>query len=181
MKPASVLLAGFLLLAGIGCRSKQRPPQPTATQFPAVACSTLTDSEVVLLVKVLPKLRPALKAAGWSPTLRRPGEKAVAALSNLVEGMNLPGVNESLKQVGSDWSSVRRTLYKVYAASAASGVRAVGPKLAEQWKQDTSREGRWTYRSYQEMKVACEAVPGWNVMVLNKHRSELAVLDSLGQ
>jgi len=180
MKPAIGLL--LFLGAGIGCQSQPTQPKPTGwTEFPAVACSTLTDSEVAELVKLLPVLRSALKAADWSPTLRRPGENAVAALSNLVEGINVPGVGDSLKRAGTDWLIVRRTLYKVYAASAAAGVSAVGPKLAEQWKQDTTREGRWTYRSYQEMKRACAAVPKWNVMVLNKHRVELAGLDSLGR
>jgi hypothetical protein len=132
-------------------------------------------------VKVLPRLRGALRTANWTPTYRRPGETAVAALSNLVEGMDVPGVGESLKQAGSDWTSVRRTLYKVYAASAAYSVRGIGPQTAEQWKQDTTRAGRQTYESFQEMKGACAAVPGWNVMVLNNHRVELAGLDSLGQ
>lgn len=182
MKPAFVLLAVFVLLAAGGCRSKQSPPEPTVSlEFPAVACSTLTDSEVVRLIQVLPRLRSALRAVNWTPTLRRPGDNAVAALSNLVEGMDLPGVDDSLRRAGSDWPSVRRMLYKVYAAAAAAGVSVVGPKLAEQWKQDTTREGRWTYKSYLEMKGACAAVPKWNTMVLNKHRVELALLDSLGQ
>jgi len=180
MKPLSALL--FVLLAAGGCRSTKQPPRPTSfTEFPAVACSTLTDSEVGQLVKVLPRLRSALKATGWSPTLRKPGQSAVAALSNLVEGMAVPGVAESLRATGSDWTSVRRALYKVYAASAAAGVRGIGPQMAEEWRQDTSQSGRRTYQSYQEMKGACTAVPEWNVMVLNKHRVELAGLDSLGQ
>ncbi|MBN2464491.1 hypothetical protein JXD38_02550 [candidate division WOR-3 bacterium] len=181
MKPATSL-ALFALLVGAGCGARQSPQEPTEiTEFPAVACSTLTDSEVARLVEILPTLRSALQAASWSPTLRKPGENAVAALSNLVEGMNVPGIDDSLRPAGSDWPSVRRMLYKVYAASAASGVWAIGPKLAEQWKQDTTRDGRWTYKSYVEMKGACAAVPKWNVMVLNNHRAELAGLDSLGQ
>ncbi len=182
MRAVVTFLAVSVLVAGVSCGSKPSPPKPAATMtFPVVACSTLTDTEIVQLAKALPVFRSALRAANWSPTPPKQGGSATSALESLVEGMNVAGVDDSLKRVGSDWGTVRRTLYKVFAASAALSVQRVNPEQAELLKKDTSQAGKRMYESFVAMKGACAAVPAANLEVLNNHRPELASLDSLGR
>ncbi len=182
MKVVAVVLAVFAIVAGVVCGSKGSAPKPAAVaNFPAVACSTLADTEVTQLLKDMPSLRAALRAASWRPTAPKEGESPVSALAVLVEGMNVPGVDDSLKKAGSDWGSARKALYKIFAASAALSVQGVGPEGIAQLKRDTSQAGKDLYLRFQAMQGACATVPPGNMALVRNYQQQLAVLDSLGR
>ena len=178
----SAFIAVLVVLAGVVCGGKSSRQKPAAVAaFPAVACSTLTEAEVTQFSKILPTFHAALKAGKWQPAPPKPGTGPVNALATLVEGMNVPGVEESLKAAGSDWGRFRATLYKVFAASAALSVEALGSERAEQMKQDTTQSGKRTFESYQAIKGACSALPAANIAVVRDHQQDLQELGVLGQ
>lgn len=178
----TVFIAVLVVLAGVVCGGKSSRQKPAAVvMFPAVACSTLTEPEVTQFSKVLPTFHAALKAAHWQPAPQRTDGGPVDALATLVEGMNVPGVEESLKAAGSDWGTFRATLYKVFAASAALSVGALDSERAEQMKLDTTQSGKRTFASYQAIKGACSALPAANMEVVRNHQQDLQELGTLGR
>ena len=183
MRPA--FTAVIVLLTGVVCGGKTGRQKPaaaaTVAAFPAVACSTLTDAEVTQFSKILPTFHAALKAGNWQPAQPKPGTGPVDALATLVEGMNVPGVEESLKAAGSDWGRFRATLYKVFAASAARSVEALGSDRVEQMKQDTTQSGKRMFESFQAIKGACSALPAANIEVVSNHQQDLQELGVLGR
>lgn len=182
MRAAAVSLAVLVMLTGVACGPKSSPEKPTATvTFPAVACSTLTEAEVAQFVKNLPAFKSALKAGEWKPAAQEQGGSPADALTALVEGMNVPGVGESLKAVGSDWATFRATLFKVFVASAALNLEAVGLDQTAQMKQDTTESGRKMFASFQALKGACAAVPPANMELVKTHQQDLQALGVLGQ
>ena len=178
----SVLFAVLVALFLVVCGSRSSRPEPAAgAAFPAVACSTLTEAEITQFSRLLPTFTTALKAGNWRPVPTQPGTGPVEALATLVEGMNVPGMDESLKAAGSDWGAFRATMYKVLAASAARGVAGVPPERTEQMKKDTSELGRKALAGYQAMKQACAALPPANLKMVEKHHQDLQALGALGQ
>ena len=112
---AATFLAAFAVLVGTACGSKN-PKSAMVTKFPAVACDTLTETEVTQFIKLLPTFSAALKAATWKPGQADTNKGTVGALAPLIEGMNVRGVKDSLKAAGSDWGTFRATLYRIFAA-----------------------------------------------------------------
>lgn len=177
---AAALVAVFAVLTVVSCRSKTVSLNPALVkQFPAVACSTLTEVEVDQLAKVLPTFNAALKAGKWSPMRPKEYPGSVGLLAPLIDGMNVPGVEESLKTVGLDWSTVRATLYKVLAASAALGIEKAVPP--EQMKKDTSQRGKTAFEDFRTLKAACTAIPAANKEIVKSHQQELQLLHTLGK
>jgi hypothetical protein len=180
----AVLITVLVVLTGVVCGGKSSGPKPATAavaSFPAAACSTLTEAEVMQFSKILPTFNAALKAANWKPTPSKPGGGPVNALVTLVEGMNAPGVEESLKAAGSNWGTFRSTLYKVFAASAALSVEAVDSERAAQMKQDTTPTGRRAFGNYQAAKEACSALPAGNIEVVRNHLQVLQALRTVGR
>ncbi len=178
----ATFIAVLVVLAGVVCGDRSSPQKPAAvTAFPAVACSTLTEAEVTQFSEILPAFNAALKAANWQLTPPEPGGGPVNALATMVEGMNVPGVAESLEAAGSDWGTFRATLYKVFAASAALTVEALGSEKVEQMKQDTTQSGKRTLESFQAIKGACSALPAANIKVVRNHQQELQAFGTLGR
>jgi len=179
---AAVSLAVLVMLTGVACGPKSSPEESAATiTFPAVACSTLTEAEVAQFMKSLPTFRSALKAAKWTPTPPPPDADPVASLTALVEGMEVPGMGESLKAFGSDWGAFRATLYKVFVASAALSIQRLGPEQTAQMKQDTTESGKEIYANFQILKGACAALPPANLELVKTHPQDLQPLGVLGR
>ena len=182
MRTPMTLVMAFVVLAGAFCGGKTGSQAPAAVEkFPVEATSALTDEAIVQFVKALPAFSAALKAGNWTPTQRKEGDGPVVALTNFVEGMNVPGVDDSLKKVGSSWSALRPTLYKVFAASAALSIDAASPQSIEQMKKDTSAAAKKAVKNYEAFKATCSQVPTENKQILTKHQQELQLLQTLGR
>ncbi|MBN2466386.1 hypothetical protein JXD38_12270 [candidate division WOR-3 bacterium] len=178
----ALLFAVLAVLTVVACGQRNAPEKPAAvTPFPAVACSTLTEAEVTQFLKVLPTFKAALKAGKWQAAPPGPDEGPGSSLASYVEGLNVPGMEESLRAAGSDWGTVRATLYKVFAASAALNVAAVSPADAEEMKRDTSEAGRMAFLSFQTYREACSPIPAANMEVVRIHQEVFAPLQTLGQ
>ena len=155
------LIATFVVLAGVFCGGKtgSLAAKPAAVKWPTEATATLTEDEMVQFVKVLPAFSLALKAGNWTPAPPKEGDGPVASLTNFVESMNVPGLDDSLKKAGSSWSVLRPTLYKVFAASAAKkGVK-----------------------DYEAFKAACAGISDANKQTVAKHQQDLQALQTLGR
>jgi hypothetical protein len=173
-----------VVLAGVFCGGKpgsQTNPPAAAEKWPKEATATLTEDELAQLVNVLPAFSAALKAARWTPTPLKENEGPAASLAPFVEGMNVPGMEESLKTAGSGWGALRPTLYKVYAASAALAVDAAPPEMIERMKKDTSAAARKALKGYESARSDMAQIPEANKQVMSKHRQELQMLRTLGQ
>lgn len=179
---AVALLAVFVVLVGVFCggNTDSQPPAASA-KWPAEACGVLTDDEVVSLVEVLPTFSAALKAGNWSPTPPKETDGPVGSLTPFVEGMNVPGVEESLKTAGSSWNTLKATLYKVFAASAALSVDAAPPDMIEQMRKDTSAAAKKSVKDFDTFKAACVQIPEANRQVVANHQQELQALQTLGR
>jgi len=175
------LLAVFVVLAGVFCGGKTDSQPPAAARWPGEACGTLTDDEVVQLVKVLPTFSAALKAGNWMPTPPKETDGPVGSLATFVEGMNVPGVDESLQTAGSSWGTLKATLYKVFAASAALSVDGAPPEMIEQMRKDTSAVAKKSIKDYESFKAACVQIPAANKQVVANHQEELQALQTLGR
>jgi len=149
-------------------------------KWPAEVTDALTEDAMVQFVKALPTFSAALKAGNWTPTRPEEDDGPVVYLTNLVEGMNLPGVDDSLKALGG-WAKLRPTLYKVFAAMTALQVDAAPPEAVEQMKKDTSAAARQYYRSYEAAKAAFSQIPEANKQVVAEHQQELQALQTLGR
>ena len=176
---AVALIVLFAALAGLFCGGG-KPAVPAAT-WPAEAIGSLTEADIAQFVKVLPTFSAALKAASWTPTLPKEDAGPVGSLVPYVEGMNVPGVEESLKAAGSDWSTLRPTLYKVFAATAALSVDAAPPEMIEQMRKDTSAAAKKGVKDYEAFKAACSQVPSANKQMVTSHQQELQALQTLGR
>jgi hypothetical protein len=182
MRKLMTLTMAFVVLAGVFCGGKTGSQAPaTVEKFPVEATSALTDEAIVQFVKVLPAFSAALKAGSWTPAQPKEGDSPVNALTSFVEGMNVPGVDDSLKKVGSSWSALRPTLYKVFAASAALSIDAASPQAIEQMKKDTSAAAKKAAKYYETFKAACSRVPAGNKQTLTRHQQELQLLQTLGR
>ncbi|MBN2466237.1 hypothetical protein JXD38_11505 [candidate division WOR-3 bacterium] len=178
----AVLCAVLAVLTLVVCGQRSAPEKPVAVApFPAVACSTLTEAEVTQFLKVLPTFKATLKAEKWAAAPSRPGDNPASSLAAYVEGLNVPGMEESLRAAGSDWATVRATLYKVFAASAALNVAAVGPAEYQQMKQDTSEDGRRAFMGFQTVREACAPIPAANMEVVRIHQEDFVPLQTLGE
>jgi hypothetical protein len=178
------LIAVFVVLAGVFCGGKpgsQTNPPAAAVKWPTEATGTLTEDEMVQFVKVLPTFSAALKAGSWQPTPPKEGDGPVASLTNFVEGMNVPGLEDSLKKAGSSWSALRSTLYKVFAASAALSIDAASPEMIAEMKKDTSAAAKKGVQDYEAFKSACSSIPDANKQMVTKHQQELQALQTLGR
>jgi len=177
------LIAVFVVVAGIYCGGKtgSQAAKPTAVKWPAEATGTLTEDEMVQFVKVLPAFSAALKAGSWTPTPPKEDDGPVASLTSFVESMNIPGLEDSLKKVGSSWNGLRTTLYKVFAASAALSIDAASPEMIAEMKKDTSAAAKKGIKDYETFKAACSQIPTANKQTLAKHQQELQALQTLGR
>ncbi len=184
------LITSFAALAGLFCAGNT--PRPTSTmpaKWPKEALQTLTQDEVAQLVKALPSLNRALKAAKWSsPNAVGPGDSAKAAeiekdqlgtLTKLVESYRVPGINDSLKPFGG-WAKIRPTLYKVYSATAAISIDRTPPERIAGLQRDTTLRGRNTLKDYEFFKNACKQIPETNKQLVAQHVDDLQLLGSLG-
>jgi hypothetical protein len=179
------LIAVFVVLAGVFCGGgkpgSQTNTPATAVKWPTEATGTLTEDEMVQFVKVLPAFSAALKAGNWKPTPPKETDGPVASLTNFVEGMSVPGLDDSLKKAGSSWSALRSTLYKVFSASAALSIDAASPEMVAQMKQDTSAAAKKGVKDYETFKAACSQIPDANKQMVAKHQQEMQALQTLGQ
>jgi hypothetical protein len=177
-----ILLVTLLVFAAVSCTRKVESEASSATtaKWPKEALSPLSEGDLDLLVKALPALNGALRAANWDTKPQRPGTSPLSTLTDLVESMNVSGVNESLRPYGG-WARIRPTLYKVYAASAALVIDRASPDLIERMRQDTSEGARQSMKDYDFFKVACTRVPEANKKLVTKYEDQLQLLGSLGR
>jgi hypothetical protein len=179
------LVVAFVAVAGVFCGGKSGSQAPAMVEkWPAEVMNTLTENDVVQLVKVLPALDAALKADSWRPTRPKDGDGPVAALTGYVESMNLPGVDDSLKKAGSSWDEVRPTLIKAFAATTALSVDRTTPEMAAQiaqMRKDTSATTRKAVQGYDAFKAAYSQIPAGNKKMFAEHEKELQFLYTLGR
>jgi len=182
MRTLMTLVMAFVILGGVFCGGKSGSQAPvTVAKWPAEVTGRLTESDLAKLVKVLPALDAALKAESWTPTLPDGGDGPVAALIGYVESMNVPGVDDSLRKVGSSWGEVRSTLYKAFSATTALSVDGAPPEVVAQMRKDTSAVARKTLEGYEAFKAAYSQIPEENKRVFAKHEQELHSLYTLGR
>lgn len=176
------LAVTLLILAVVSCTPKADSATSSATtaKWPTEALSPLTEADLDQLVNALPALNGALRAANWETKPQREGTSPLSTLTDLVEGMRLPGVNESLQQYGG-WARIRPILYKVYAASAALVIDRASPDLIARMKQDTSEAATKSMKDYDFFKAACVQVPEANKKLVAKYEDQLQPLGSLGR
>jgi hypothetical protein len=178
----AALITMFVVLAGVFCGGKTGSQPPTVTaKFAAEAMGTLTEDDVVLLVKVLPTFNAALKAGNWIPQQPKEDEGPVAALTGFVEGMNVTGVDDSLKKVGSNWGELRPIIYKAFAAFGALNIDQHGTEMIARMKQDTSAGAKKALKDYTSFQAACTQIPPENKQILANHQQELHLLQTLGR
>jgi hypothetical protein len=178
------LIAVFVVLAGVFCGGKtgsQANKPAAAVKWPAEATGALTEDDMTQFVKVMPAFSAALKAGNWQPTPPKEGDGPVVSLTNFVESMNVPGIEDSLKKAGSSWGALRPTLYKVFAASAALSIDAASPEMIAEMKKDTSAAAKKGVKDYEAFKSACSQIPDANKQMVSKHQQELVVLQTLGR
>jgi hypothetical protein len=184
------LIASFVALAGLCCAGRtQRQTSTPTVKWPKEALAPLTQDELTQLIKALPALNRVLKAAKWSsPNAVGLGDSAKVAetekdqlgtLTRLVESYKLPGINDSLSPYGG-WASIRSTLYKVYAATAALRIDRTSPELVASLKSDTTLRGRKTLKGYEFFKNACVQIPETNKQLVSQNVDDLQPLGSLG-
>jgi hypothetical protein len=180
---AAVCLAVFAVLVGTGCggRNGSIAKSAPATRFPEAAYGTLTEAEVTQFIKFLPTLSAVLKAANWKPGKADPRKGLLGALTPLVEGMNVPGLKDSLKAIGSDWGTFRATLYKILAARAIVGIsERVTPDLESAMQRDTTKVGQERHAEYQNVKNAAQELPAANLELVKKYGEELDAIRTIG-
>lgn len=177
----ATLVTMLVALAGVFCAGNTRQPASAAkVKWPTEALDTLTEDELVQLVKALPALRAALKAASWSnPATIKEGESQINTLTALVESMKIPGVVDSLKAFGG-WAKLRPTLYRVFAATAALVIDRTSPEMIERLKQDTTATGKRSLADYEFFKGACTQIPEANKQLVARYQEQLQPLGSLG-
>jgi hypothetical protein len=184
------LITSFVALAGLSCAgSTQRQTSTTTAKWPKEALATLTQDELAQLIKALPALNSALKAAKWrSPNAVTPADSAKEAeiekdqlgtLTRLVESYKVPGINDALRPYGG-WAKIRSTLYKVHAATASLGIDRTPPERVASLESDTTLRGRKTLKNYEFFKNACAQIPEINKQLVLQHVEELQPLGSLG-
>lgn len=172
------LAATLSVLTLLACGA--RPGAPAA-KWPIEATGPLTEADMANFVKSLPALNAALKAAGWTPTPPKLDDTPVSSLATFVEGMDVPGVDESLRTAGSNWSAIRATLYKVFAASAALRVDNTPPEAIAEMRKDTSLAAKKGIKDFEHFRTACAQIPAANKQVVIDHQEELQALQTLGQ
>ncbi len=180
------LIAVFVVLAGVFCGggkpdSQTNKPAMAAVKWPAEATGTLTEDEMVQFFKILPTFSAALKAANWTPKPPNEEDGPVVSLTNFVEGMNLPGVDDSLQKVGSSWAALRPALYRVFAASAALSIDAAPPEMIAQMRTDTSAAAKKGAKDYDAFKSACSQIPEANKQAVAGHQQDMQALQTLGR
>ncbi len=176
------LIIALLVLAAVSCTRKSDSETASATnaRWPKEALSPLNEGDLDQLVKALPALNGALRAANWDTKPQRPGTNPLSTLTDLVEGMNVAGVDESLRPYGG-WAKIRPTLYKVYAASAALVIDRASPELIARMKQDTSEGAKKSMKDYDFFKAVCAQVPEANKKMVARYEGQLQPLGSLGR
>lgn len=180
------LIAVFVVLAGVFCGggkpdSQTNKPATAAVKWPAEATGALTEDEMVQFFKTLPAFSAALKAGNWTPTPPNEDDGPVVSLTKFVEGMNLPGVDDSLKKAGSSWAALRPTLYKVFAASAALSIDAAPPEMIAEMRKDTSAAAKKGVKDYDAFKSACSQIPEANKQAVAGHQQDMQALQTLGR
>lgn len=175
------LIMAFVVLAGVFCggRTGNQASSTAPVKWPKEALSPLTEDELAQFIKALPALSGALKAVKWENTAKET-DSPLSTLTILVEGMKVPGINDSLKPYGG-WAKIRPTLYKVYAATASLVIDRASPEMIERIRQDTTAVSRKSLRDYEFFKSACTQVPGANKQLVTKYEDQLQPLGSLGR
>jgi hypothetical protein len=180
---AATFLAVFAVLAGAACGGKNQGSGKSAapTKFPAAAYGTLTETEVTQFIKFLPTFSATLKAASWEPARPDTTKGTLGALAPLVEGMNVPGLKDSLKAIGSNWGTFRATLYKVFAARAVVRIaKDITPELELKMQQDTVPFIQKRYADYLLVKDAAQEIPEANKELVKKYEQELDAIRGIG-
>jgi hypothetical protein len=175
------LTMAFVILAGVFCAgdtSKQTSSTAPA-KWPKEALSPLTEDELAQFIKALPALNGALKAADWKNTSKE-SDPPLSTLTILVEGMKVPGINDSLKPYGG-WAKIRPTAYKVFAATAALVIDRASPEMIARIKQDTSASAKQSMKDYEFFKSVCTQIPEANKQLVTKYQDQLQPLGSLGR
>jgi hypothetical protein len=181
MRTLTLALA-FVVLAGVFCagNTDKQTSSTAPVKWPKEALSPLGEGELARFTEALPALNGALKAAKWETKPQKEGSSPLSTLTDLVEGMKVPGINESLKSYGG-WAKMRPTLYKVFAATASLVIDRASPLMIENMKKDTSVAGKRSLHDYEFFKSACTQVPDANKQLVAKYQEQLQPLGSLGR
>lgn len=180
MKTVLTLTAVCVILAGVFCAQKTGTQTSAApAKWPKEALSPLAEDELAQFIKALPALNGALKAANWENAAKE-SDSRMSTLTILVEGMKVPGMNESLGPYGG-WAKIRPTLYKVFSATAALVIDRMSPEMLARIRQDTSAGSKRSVEDYEFFKSACTQIPEANKQLVTKYEDQLQPLGSLGR
>lgn len=181
MRTLTLVLA-FVVLAGVFCagNTDKQTSSTAPAKWPKEALSPLSEDELARFAQALPALNGALKAAKWETKPQKEGSSPLSTLTDLVEGMNVPGINESLKSFGG-WGKIRPTLYKVFAATASLVIDRASPEMVERMRQDTTPGGKKSIQDYEFFKSVCTQVPEANKQLVSENQEKLQPLGSLGR
>ena len=176
------LTTAFVVFAGVFCSGKAntQTSSTASAKWPREALSPLSEEELTQFVKALPALKGALRAAKWETKPPKQGASRLSILTDLVEGLKVQGMTDSLKPYGG-WAKIRPTLYKVFAASAALVIDRASPQMIERMKLDTSTAARRSMQDYDFFKAACTQVPDANKRIVAEYEEQLQPLGSLGR
>ncbi len=181
MRTFALAMAAVIILSGVFCAGNtgSQTSSATSVKWPKEALGPLSETDLNQLVEALPALNGALKAAKWETKPQREGTSPLSTLTDLVEGMRVPGINDSLKPYGG-WAKIRPTLYKVFAATAALVIDRASPQMIEGIRQDTSAAAKRSLSDYEFFKTACVQVPEANKQLVARNTDRLQPLGSLG-
>lgn len=175
----AALVTVFVILAGVFCGGGK--PAASGPKWPKESTGTLTETDVVQFIKLVPTLNAALKAGNWTSPPPKADEGPDAWLVRFVAGMNVPGVDESLKTAGSNWSAMRAIMYRVIPAVHAMAIDKTPPEMVEQMRKDTTAAARQDLKRFEETKAALSQIPSANKELVSKHAQELMAIQIRGR
>jgi len=175
----AALITVFVVLAGVCCGGGRLAV--SGTKWPKESTDTLTEADIAQFIKLVPTLNAALKAGSWTTPPLKTDEGPDAWLVRFVEGLNVPGVDESLRTAGSNWSTMRVILYKVIPAVNAMGIDRTPPEMIEQMRKDTTAEAKQGLKRIEEARVAFSPIPSANRELVSKHAQELMAIQIRGR
>jgi hypothetical protein len=178
--------AVFAVVAGVFCGTPN-PEQPGSETdlteqgkpvgygpLPAAAFEVLTQVEVDALVKVLPGVTAALKAADYEPEYKEDGGIADMIASSVTGMRTVPGVEEAMKKADMSWEVFQTTMLKVMSATAA-----ISLDMAFAMAESSGGEGEEAERMKAEIekgKEFCARVPEANKKMVMENRDALGAL-----
>ena len=178
MRTVASIITMFVVFAGACCGARSAV---SGTKWPRESTGTLTEADIAQFIKLAPTINAALRASSWTTPPSKVDEGPDAWLVRFVDGLNVPGVDESLKTAGSNWSAMRAVLYRVIPAAQAVFADKVPPETIERMRKDTTAAGKQALKRFEENKAAYLLIPSASKELASKHIQELMTIRIMGR